>query len=203
MGLLDILNGMQNGPGGQRQPSAPSAGGGNAMSPIMIALLGLLAYKALSGSAAVPAGKTPQPQSPDATPNAAGGLGGLLGGLLGGKSGGGGLGGLIPGGLGSVFGGATAGSVLSGGLGNVVKELQNNGQSSAALSWVGTGPNKEIAPDDLGKALGDDTLNALVEHTGMNRADLLAGLSQNLPHLVDQLTPNGRLPTNDEASQMM
>ncbi len=202
MGLLDILNGMQNGPGGQRQPSAPSAGGGNAMSPIMIALLGLLAYKALSGSAAAPAGQSSPPQSPGPTPNAAGGLGGLLGGLLGGKTSGG-LGGLIPGGLGSVFGGAAAGSVLRGGLGNVVKALQNNGQGSAALSWVGTGPNKEIAPDDLGKALGDETLDALGQHTGMNRADLLAGLSQNLPHLVDRLTPDGRLRTNDEASRMV
>jgi hypothetical protein len=43
MGLLDILNGMQNGPRGQRQPSPPGKSGG--MSPLMMALLGLLAYK--------------------------------------------------------------------------------------------------------------------------------------------------------------
>src|SRR5207244_9708023 len=47
MGLLDILNVMQNGPRGERQPSSSGSGGG--MSPIMIALLGLLAYKALKG----------------------------------------------------------------------------------------------------------------------------------------------------------
>jgi len=41
MGLLDVLNGMQAGPRGQSQPSS---GGG--MSPITMALLGLLAYKA-------------------------------------------------------------------------------------------------------------------------------------------------------------
>ena len=45
MGLLDILNGMQNGPRGQRQPSSvdSSSGKGGGMSPIMMALLGLLA----------------------------------------------------------------------------------------------------------------------------------------------------------------
>ena len=39
MGLMDVLNGMQNGPRGQ---SGPSTGGGG-MSPITMALLGLLA----------------------------------------------------------------------------------------------------------------------------------------------------------------
>jgi hypothetical protein len=41
MGLIDILNGMQNGPRGPSQPS--SSGKGSGMSPIMMALLGLLA----------------------------------------------------------------------------------------------------------------------------------------------------------------
>jgi hypothetical protein len=57
MGLLDILNGMQNGPRGQPQPKSSGSSGG--MSPIMTALLGLLAYKALkgrSGQAAAPGG---------------------------------------------------------------------------------------------------------------------------------------------------
>jgi hypothetical protein len=43
MGLLDVLNGMQNGPRGQRGPSTGIGG----MSPITMAVLGLLAYKAL------------------------------------------------------------------------------------------------------------------------------------------------------------
>jgi len=57
MGLLDILNGMQNGPRGQQQPKNIGSSGG--MSPIMKALLGVLAYKALkggSGQAAAPEG---------------------------------------------------------------------------------------------------------------------------------------------------
>jgi len=49
MGLLDILNGMQNGPRGQQQPKSSGSSSGGGMSPIMMALLGLLAYKALKG----------------------------------------------------------------------------------------------------------------------------------------------------------
>ena len=41
MGLLDILNGMQNGPRGQQQPKSSGSSSGG-MSPIMMALLGLL-----------------------------------------------------------------------------------------------------------------------------------------------------------------
>jgi uncharacterized protein YidB (DUF937 family) len=213
MGLADILTGMMNGPRGQRQPSS---GGGGGMSPIIMALLGLLAYKALKGrggQAAHPGG-TDQRMPPGGTASAGtagGGLGDILGGLFGGKPGssgsgagpGGSLSDLFPGGLGGVLGGAAAGSVLSGGLGNLMKELQDNGHGRAAQSWVGTGPNEEIAPKDLANALGSDTLNTLSKQTGLSVDDLLAGLSQHLPDLVDQLTPNGRLPTHEEAGRMV
>ena len=49
MGLLDIIQGMKNGPRGQRQPSRSGSGGWT--SRIMMALLGLLAYKAFKGGA--------------------------------------------------------------------------------------------------------------------------------------------------------
>jgi uncharacterized protein YidB (DUF937 family) len=110
---------------------------------------------------------------------------------------------LIPGGLGGLLGGAGAGSVLSGGLGNLIKDLQSSGQERAAQSWIGTGQNHEIAPSDLESAVGVDTLDALTKQTGMNRDDLLAGLSQQLPGLVDHLTPHGRLPTEEEAERMV
>jgi len=35
----------------------------------------------------------------------------------------------------------------------------------------------------------------LVSFSGMSRNDLLSQLSQQLPDVVDQLTPDGRLPT--------
>jgi uncharacterized protein YidB (DUF937 family) len=196
MGLLDILNGMQNGPRGQSQPGAGGSGG---MSPITMALLGLLAYKAVKSFGNQPGTGQPMPLPPGAA-NAGGpgGLSDLLGGLLGG-----GARGPSPGGLGNVLGGAAVGTVLSNGLGSLIRDLQNSGQGHVAQSWVGTGPNQEIAPDNLANALGADTLNALSKQTGLQRDDLLSGLSQYLPGLVDQMTPNGKLPTEDEASRMV
>jgi uncharacterized protein YidB (DUF937 family) len=220
MGLADILTGMMHGPRGQRQPSSGGSGGG--MSPIMMALLGLLAYKALKGRGgqAAPSGGMGQtgrlpPGGTMSAGSSGGGLEDILGGLFGGKSGNmpsgtatgakpsGSLSDLFPGGLGSVLGGAAAGSVLSGGLANIIKELQDSGHGRVAQSWVGTGPNEDIAPKDLANALGSDTLNTLSKQTGVSMNDLLAGLSQHLPDLIDQLTPNGRLPTEHEAARMV
>ena len=95
------------------------------------------------------------------------------------------------------------GGTLGGGLGGLLKQLQESGQGDVARSWVGSGPNKTISQGDLANALGGDTLDELSEQTGMNRGDLLSGLSQHLPRFVDQLTPDGRLPTEEEANRMV
>ena len=187
MGLLDVLNGMQNGPRGQRDPNS----GGGGMSPITMAILGLLAYKAVkSFTGGQPSAR---PAGPDAMP----------GGMNAGMPGGGGLGDLLKGGLGGLLGGGVAGSVLSGGLNDLLNQFQQSGHSETANSWVGTGPNKAISPDDLASALGADKINALMAQSGMSRNDLLQGLSQYLPQVVDQLTPAGRVPTEQEAGRML
>jgi uncharacterized protein YidB (DUF937 family) len=179
MGLMDILNGMQNGPRGQRDPK-----NGGGMSPITMAILGLLAYKAVKSFGGAQA--APNPASP-AAPGASGG----------------GLGDLLSGGLGGLLAGGGAGSILSGGLSDMLKQFQQSGHSEAADSWVGSGPNKSISPNDLANALGADKINALTAQTGMSREELLQGLSEQLPQVVDQLTPHGRVPTEQEAERLL
>ena len=206
MGLLDILNGMQKGPRGQSDPSRGRSRGG--MSPMLMALLGVLAYKAVK-SFGSPSSATAQPAQPTGT--GAGGLSDLVGRMFGGGSSAGAAGGPVagasgslaemPGDLGTLLGGGAAGTLVSSGLGTLVQEFQERGYGHEAQSWVGNGQNAEIAPNDMADALGADTLDALTRQTGMNRSELLAGLAQHLPELIHQLTPNGRLPTEDEASR--
>jgi uncharacterized protein YidB (DUF937 family) len=188
MGLLDVLNGMQNGPRGQRTPGS----GGGGMSPMTMALLGLIAYKAI---------KSLGGSQPSSAP--AGALPGNNPGTQSAGTAGGGVGDLLKGGLGGLLGGAAAGSVLSGGLNDLLKQFQQNGHGHAAQSWVGSGPNKSISPNDLASALGGDRINALMSYSGMSRDDLLRGLSQQLPEVIDQLTPDGRLPTEQEVARMI
>jgi uncharacterized protein YidB (DUF937 family) len=186
MGLIDVLNGMQNGPHGPRGPS--TGGGGGGMSPLTMAVLGLLAYKAVKSFTSQPGAAPAAPAAPGSSQSAGAG---------------GGLGDILKNGLGGLLAGGAAGSVLSGGLNDLLKQFQQSGHGDVAKTWVDTGPNKAISSDDLAKALGGDQINTLIAHTGLSRQDLLAGLSQYLPEAVNQLTPDGRLPTEQELSRSL
>jgi uncharacterized protein YidB (DUF937 family) len=136
MGLLDVLTGMRNGPGG---------GGSSGLSPIVIAALGLLAYKAVKsfGTSGQPPrqphGGSPPGTGPSSAPASGGGFGGLLESL--------GLGGAAAAGSGGL------GGILSGGLDDLVKQFRNAGKGETADSWVGTGQNRTIPPADLAEVL--------------------------------------------------
>jgi uncharacterized protein YidB (DUF937 family) len=151
--------------------------------PSMTALLGLLAIAGY--------------QNRDKLSEMIGGLGGGASGAPGGAGSTGGAGGL--GGLGGLLGGlggAGAGGLLSGGLGELMDRFKQNGHGDTAESWVGTGPNKEVAPHQLEQAIGPDVLENLTKQTGLSREELLSRLSRELPQAVDKYTPEGRLPTH-------
>jgi uncharacterized protein YidB (DUF937 family) len=103
------------------------------------------------------------------------------------------LGGVL-GNLGGILGGAGAGGLLSGGLGELLSKFQANGHGETARSWINNGPNQEISPPDLKRAIGPDVLAALEQQTGLSQQELLARLSRELPTAVDKYTPDGRIP---------
>lgn len=80
-----------------------------------------------------------------------------------------------------------------GGLGPLVDRFREAGLGDVIGSWIGHGTNHAIGPDQLARALGDDTVEALERETGMERGALLSELSQALPEVVHRLTPEGRL----------
>ena len=98
---------------------------------------------------------------------------------------------MLKGGLGGLLAGGAAGSILSGGLGDLLRQFQQNGHGDVANSWVGRDPTSRSAPNDLANALGADQIDALSSQTGLSREELLDGLSQQLPDVIDQLTPDG------------
>jgi uncharacterized protein YidB (DUF937 family) len=109
----------------------------------------------------------------------------------------------VLGGLGGLLGGASVGSVLSGGLGDLVERFKQNGQGQAAESWVSRGPNQQLGAEQLEQAIGPDVLNTLSQQTGLSRQELLSRLTRELPEAVDKFTPEGRLPTEDEAARLI
>ena len=97
---------------------------------------------------------------------------------------------------------ADAGGLL-GGLGGLLNKLQQGGLGDQTKSWVGSGQNQPVSPSQLGSALGPNIIKTLSQMTGVSEDDLSKQLSQILPGVVNSLTPNGRLPTVAELSQMM
>ena len=166
------------------------------LSPLTLALAGLLAYRTYQGQGRLadmlgrtgPGGNPTgsNPTGPGGTPA---GMAATNGGLLGS--------------LGGLLGGAGAGTALSSGISDLIKSFQQTGHGETAKSWVAKGPNQPIAPTELEKALGPEKIEWLTKQTGMTREELLAGLSRELPAAVDQLTPDGRLPSAQEAARLV
>ena len=103
------------------------------------------------------------------------------------------LGGIVGAGLVSVVSGIVE---KHGGLQGVVNEFERNGLGATVQSWVGTGPNKSISPDEVQRAIGPDLLQQLAAKSGLSVQELAQKLSQVLPDAVDKMTPNGSIPTS-------
>ena len=155
--------------------------------PSMTALLGLLAVAGYQNRDKIKEMLGGLTQSPAGVPGQ--GTQGSQGGVLGN--------------LGGLLGGATAGGVLSGGLRDLIERFKQNGQGTAADSWVKTGPNQPLAPEQLQQAIGPETLNTLSQQTGLSKEELLSRLTRDLPAAVDKFTPDGRLPNEAEAAKLI
>ena len=104
--------------------------------------------------------------------------------------------------LGGLMGGASGGSVLSKGLSELLQQFREAGQGDKAESWVSNSSNKQISPAELETVLGPERMQWLEQHTAMSHDALLDGLSKELPKTVDQLTPNGTVPQEADASRV-
>lgn len=91
---------------------------------------------------------------------------------------------------------------LLGGLGGLLGKLTDAGHGNVANSWVGTGQNQPINPNDLGSALGPQVIREIAQRTGMDEQELLKQLSAALPGVVDKLTPGGQVPPQHQVASL-
>ena len=107
--------------------------------------------------------------------------------------------GLFDGVLGGIVGGEMATVVNGlierhGGVQGIVSQLRSQGFGPTVDSWIQEGPNAKIAPQDVHKAFGEQTLNELAAKHGMSTQELEQKLAEVLPHAMDALTPEGSVP---------
>jgi uncharacterized protein YidB (DUF937 family) len=183
MGLLDsILGGIAGNLGGS-SGTGGMAGQGRAaggQNNILMALLPVVLSMLASRGGGPMTGNTARGS----------GLGASGGGLLGALGGLGGMGGTGTGGMGGMGG--------MGGLGALLELFQQKGYGDQARSWVGTGQNQPIPPDALSQIFGGNQLSQIASQAGVSEEEARTGLSQLLPQVVDELTPQGQLPEPDQ-----
>ena len=153
-------------------------------------------------------------------------LGSVLGGAMGRSRGGYPPGGGFPGGtggLGSILGGALGGGGLRGGLGgrnamlavllplamqwvqrnggigNVLQRANQRGYGRHADSWVGTGENEALDPGAIDEMVGRDEVMRMSQQVGLPEQEVREGFAEILPEMVNQLSPEGRMPQDADA----
>jgi uncharacterized protein YidB (DUF937 family) len=87
------------------------------------------------------------------------------------------------------------------GLRNLLQAFEAGGLGHLFQSWVGTGQNLPVSPQQIQNVLGSSgMLQRIAQATGMQPADVAQHLSTVLPHIVDHLTPNGQIHAADASS---
>ena len=82
-----------------------------------------------------------------------------------------------------------------------ISTLRAGGLGGVVDSWVSTGSNEPVEPQQLGAALGPDTVNQLSAKTGLSVEALLPLLAGFLPMIIDHLTPGGKVPQGGAAAR--
>jgi uncharacterized protein YidB (DUF937 family) len=120
---------------------------------------------------------------------------GMLGNLA--QNIGGGQGGLLP-------------AILSllqnrhGGIAGLLGAFQQHGLGEIAQSWIGTGQNKSISPDQVSQVFGHDQVQQVADQAGVSHEEAKSGIANLLPQIVDRLTPSGQVQQhNDLVSEGM
>lgn len=105
--------------------------------------------------------------------------------------------------LDGLLGGAVGASLITaannlieknGGLEGLVAKFQEKGLAPTIQSWIGTGENQPIEPEQVKQAVGHDAIAELAAKVGMTPEELSAKLAEILPNAVDKLTPTGKIP---------
>jgi uncharacterized protein YidB (DUF937 family) len=120
----------------------------------------------------------------------------ILGSLAGGKAGGGGAGSMV-----TALAPVLAGLLAGGGLQKILSGMQGQGLSAQADSWVGTGPNQPVDGKQVEQVLGSDQVKEVAQKLGVSEAEAADTLAEALPQVVDKVSPNGQLPSQQEMDQ--
>jgi uncharacterized protein YidB (DUF937 family) len=89
----------------------------------------------------------------------------------------------------------------TGGVQGLAQRSQGQGLGELVASWIGTGRNREISPRQVEDLLGARRVEALGQSAGLAGPLAAGAIAALLPVLIDKLTPDGAVPTDNEVQQ--
>ncbi|MFW6730705.1 MAG: YidB family protein [Synechococcus sp.] len=81
----------------------------------------------------------------------------------------------------------------NGGVTGLADKFQKGGANEVFASWVSTGANQTITPQQIEAVLGHEKVKEMAARLGIDPAQASDFLARTLPGLVDQLTPQGQM----------
>jgi uncharacterized protein YidB (DUF937 family) len=108
-----------------------------------------------------------------------------------------------PPGTAATAGAAAGGAAATGGLGSLLDRLRKAGLGDQVNSWLSDGPNKSVDPQQISQALGPQQMKDMAQHAGVSETELSQGLAKAIPEVVNDVTPHGEMPTQNQLQQWM
>ena len=91
----------------------------------------------------------------------------------------------------------------SGGLNGLISQFNSKGLGDVVSSWIGTGNNLPVSPEQIQSVLGSDKINNIASKLGIDPSAVTSQLSTLLPQVVDKMTPEGKVPEGDMMSNIL
>ena len=89
------------------------------------------------------------------------------------------------------------------GLAGLAQQFDQQGLGHLMQSWIGTGQNQAIAPDQLHQVLGAEQVQQFAQQNGMQGSQVTTALAALLPQIIDKLTPKGQVPHQNDIGGML
>ncbi len=89
----------------------------------------------------------------------------------------------------------------TGGIEGLAQTFNEKGLGDIISSWIGTGENLPISPEQIQQVLGSDQVREIAEKLGISSDEASNALAELLPQVVDKLTPGGSLASGDLLEQ--
>ncbi|CAN5231765.1 hypothetical protein BH20ACI1_BH20ACI1_00240 [soil metagenome] len=85
-----------------------------------------------------------------------------------------------------------------GGFSGFLERFKEAGLGDVVSSWIGSGVNTPLSNEQTESVFGEETLKDISENVGLDYATTTSATAFMTPHIVDNLTPEGVVPTESD-----